>query len=137
MAVIPENTSIILFDGICNFCNYWVNQILRQDKKNRYRFASLQSEAGKKILALHKINVEYTDSVILIEDNKVYTQSTAVLKICKHLQGIYVLAYAFIVIPKFIRDNVYDLIAKNRYRWFGKAESCMIPTEEMKAKFIE
>lgn len=136
MPELSEDTSIVLFDGVCNFCDASINRIIRHDKKNKFLFAPLQSEAGKNLAILHGINTEKTDSIILIESNKAYTRSTAILRIAKHLNGLYPLMYGLLIIPSFIRNAVYDLFARNRYKWFGKKETCMIPTTEIKAKFI-
>lgn len=130
-------TNIILFDGVCNFCNSSVNKIIKHDKKNRFKFAALQSEIGKKLLQKHSIDSTKIDSIILIENDVAFIKSSAILKISKHLNGIYPLAYGFIIIPVFLRDVVYDFIARNRYKWWGKKDSCMIPTSEVKSKFIE
>lgn len=131
-----SNFSIILFDGVCNFCNSSVNKIIRHDKKNRFKFAPLQSEIGKKLLAKHSIDSAKIDSIILIENNDAFIKSTAILKISKHLGALYPLAYGFFIIPEFIRNIIYDFIARNRYKWWGKKDSCMIPTMEVKNKFI-
>lgn len=130
------NFSIILFDGVCNFCNSSVNKIIRHDKKNRFKFAALQSEIGKKLLKKYPIDSSKIDSIILIENNTAFIKSTAILKISKHMSGLYPLAYGFMIIPAFIRNIVYDFIAKNRYKWWGKKDNCMIPTQEVKSKFI-
>ncbi len=127
-------SAIILFDGVCNFCHGSVNFIIEKDKKNYFKFTPLQSDAGKEFVAtfdLHEI-----DSVILVEDDKAYTHSTAALRIAKRLGGILSLVYVFIIVPKFIRDFFYKLFAKNRYRLFGKKDECMIPTPEIRAKFL-
>jgi predicted DCC family thiol-disulfide oxidoreductase YuxK len=131
-----EKKSIILFDGMCNFCNTSVNKIIKYDKKNVFKFAAIQSDAGKKLLIELSIDILKIDSILLIENNTLFTKSTAVLKIAKQLSGLYKLSYAFIIIPLFIRDTIYDFIAKNRYKWFGKKESCMIPTKEVSGKFL-
>ncbi len=136
MSVQPNDTAILLFDGVCNLCNSSVNFIIKHDKKNYFQFASIQSETGQELLKKHNINASTTDSVVLIENNKYYIKSTATLRIAKHLDGLYPLLYAFIIIPSFIRNVVYDLIARNRYKWFGKRETCMIPTDEIRSKFI-
>jgi len=130
-----EKKSIILFDGMCNFCNASVNKIIKYDKKNVFKFAAIQSDAGKKLLIELSIDILKIDSILLIENNTLFTKSTAVLKIAKQLSGLYKLCYAFIIIPTFMRDVVYDLIARNRYKWFGKKESCMIPSIEVREKF--
>ena len=121
---------------MCNFCNTSVNNIIKYDKKNVFKFAAIQSDAGKKLLTEHSMDTLKIDSILLIENNTVFTKSTAVLKIAKQLSGRYKLYYAFIIIPTFMRDVVYDLIARNRYKWFGKKESCMIPTKEVSGKFL-
>jgi len=133
-----KNKSIILFDGICNLCNYSVSFILKKDKKKHFRFASLQSDAAKKLL-LHANNKNILNnlkSIVLISNNKVYTKSTAVLKIGKYLKFPYNLSYLLLIVPRFFRDFIYDYISKNRYKWFGKNETCMMPSKEYLDKFI-
>lgn len=128
--------SIILFDGVCNFCNSSINLVIRHDKKNHFKFAALQSEAGRQLLQKFKAADLPLDSIVLIENDMLYKQSTAILRIAKKLNGAYALLYGFILVPRFLRDAVYSFIARNRYKWFGKKESCMIPTKEVKEKFI-
>jgi predicted DCC family thiol-disulfide oxidoreductase YuxK len=125
---------VVFFDGVCNLCNSSVNFIIERDKKNVFRFASLQSSFGAKYATTALGNY---DSVILLEGDKVYYRSDAALRILKHLGGIYSWAYCFIIIPKFLRNAVYDFIARHRYQWFGKSETCRVPTAELKEKFIE
>jgi len=127
---------IILFDGVCNLCNSSVTFVIQRDKKDLFRFAALQEEPGKSLLEKHNIDTSQTDSIILLDGNKAYTKSTAALKIAKDLGGAYPLLYGFMIVPNFIRNWVYDYIAKNRYKWFGKKESCMIPTPELRNKFL-
>ena len=127
---------IILFDGVCNLCNSSVTFAIKRDKNDIFRFAALQSEIGMQLISKFKIDTSQTDSIILIEGNKYYEKSSAALHIAKHLCGGWPLLYGFIILPKFIRNAVYDFIAKNRYKWFGKKESCMIPTPELQAKFL-
>lgn len=131
-----KNHKIILFDGVCNLCNASVNFVIQRDKKDVFRFAALQSEIGKKYISKFNINPNETDSIILIDGEKCYVKSTAALYISKSLSGGYPLLYGFIIIPTFIRNWVYDFVAKNRYKWYGKKENCMIPTPELKEKFI-
>jgi predicted DCC family thiol-disulfide oxidoreductase YuxK len=138
-----DNNFIILFDGICNFCNSTVNFILKRDNNNIFRFSSLQSETGKRFLNeickyenYKKNESVYNDTIILLEDRKFYTRSTAVLRIVKKLKGIWKVLYIFILIPPSIRNFIYSIISKNRYEWFGKRDKCMIPTEKDKSKFI-
>ena len=127
---------IILFDGVCNLCNTSVAFVIQRDKKDIFRFAALQEEPGKSLLEKHNIDTAQTDSIILLDGDKAYTKSTAALKIAKNLGGGYPLLYGFMVIPNFIRNWVYNYVAKNRYKWYGKKESCMIPTPELRSKFL-
>lgn len=128
--------SVILFDGVCNLCNASVQFIIKHDKKQLFRFAALQSAFGQNVVNKFNLADKNIDSVILLENNSVLLKSDAALRIAKQLGGIYSMLYVFIVLPKFIRNRIYDFIARNRYRWFGKQESCMIPTPELKKLFI-
>ncbi|MBA3985033.1 MAG: thiol-disulfide oxidoreductase DCC family protein [Flavobacteriales bacterium] len=128
---------IILFDGVCNLCNNSVVFIIKRDKKDIFRFAAIQSEEGEKLIQKHQIDTSKTDSIILVEGDSYSVKSTAALRIARNLKGINPVLYIFIVLPAFIRNWVYDFIAKNRYRWFGKKDSCMIPTPELRSKFLE
>ena len=127
---------IILFDGVCNLCNTSVNFVIKKDKNDVFRFAALQSEIGQNYIEKFKIDSSKTDSIILVDNDKHYIKSTAALTIAKSLKGGYPLLYIFMILPNFIRNWVYDYIAKNRYKWYGKKESCMIPTLELKSKFL-
>ena len=127
---------IIFFDGVCNFCNSVVSFVIKRDKKSKIKFATLQSEIAKRILQQKNFFDRNLQSFVFIEKGKVYTKSTAALKVCKYLDGLWPLMYGFIIVPKFIRDRVYNWIAGNRYRWFGKKEACMIPTPEIRSKFL-
>jgi predicted DCC family thiol-disulfide oxidoreductase YuxK len=127
---------IMLFDGVCNFCNASVNFILPRDKKDHFRFSPLQSEAGKSLLLKYKVNSSETDSVILIENGTAYFRSEAALRILKNMGRGWFLLYVFIIVPTFIRDPVYNWIARNRYKWFGKRETCRLPEDTWKNKFI-
>jgi len=137
--MLPKHKYIILFDGVCNLCNNSVNFIIKRDKQNYFLFASLQSDAAKKILLqLNAKNyLNSLDSVLLIKDNVIYTKSSAALYILKNLNFPYSVFFIFIIFPKFFRDFFYDIIAKNRYKWFGKKDTCMIPTKKILDKFIE
>lgn len=138
MAELPENKKIILFDGVCNLCDGAVQFIIKHDKKDVFRYASLQSEIGKKLVAERGMDPEEIDSIMLIEPGVAYyRKSTAALEIARDLSGGYSLLKNFLLIPEIMRDGVYDFIANNRYRWFGKKEQCMIPTPELKAKFLD
>jgi len=127
---------IILFDGVCNLCNSSVTFVIQRDKKDLFRFAALQEAVGQQLIEKHQIDTSKTDSIILIDGDKAYVKSTAALKVARHLGGAYPLLYGFMIIPNFIRNWVYDYIAKNRYKWYGKKESCMIPTPALKSKFL-
>lgn len=132
-----EGHPTILFDGVCNLCNGSVQFILRRDPGQRFRFASLQSEAGRRLVTGHGLDPDELSSVILIEDGRVYRESTAALRIARHLSGAWKLLRVFVLIPRPIRDAVYRLIARNRYRWFGKQETCWLPTPELRARFLD
>ncbi len=132
-----KTRKIILFDGICNLCNQSVQFVIEHDSKNQFRFASLQSDFGQDFLKKNKLEATQFDSIVFIEDDQFYTKSSAALKIAKYLDGLTSWLTIFMIVPKPLRDIVYSFIAKNRYRWFGKNESCWLPTKELKAKFIE
>ncbi|HRB00904.1 MAG TPA: thiol-disulfide oxidoreductase DCC family protein [Ignavibacteria bacterium] len=132
-----DKFKIILFDGVCNLCNSSVNFIIDNDHKNVFKFTSLQSEKGIDLLKKYDLLDKNIDSVILVENDKAYVKSDAALKIAKTLGGKYKLFYGLIILPAFIRNFFYDIIAKNRYKWFGKKDSCRIPTLELKSKFLE
>lgn len=127
---------IILFDGVCNLCNGAVQFVIRHDKKKIFLFTSLQSDAGQKLLAQYHYPLQELNSFILIENNQAYDRSTGALKVARCLNGILPLLYGFIILPKFFRDSIYNWIGKNRYKWFGKKDACMIPTPELKARFL-
>jgi len=127
---------IILFDGVCNFCNGAVNFTIKRDKKKEIKFAALQSETGAVLLKQYGLPVNDLRSFLFIENGKVYNRSTAALKVCRHLTGLWPLCYGFIIVPSFIRNGIYDFIAKNRYKWFGQREECMLPTPEVRARFL-
>ena len=137
LAMTDENKKIILFDGVCNLCNSSVQFVIQHDKKDIFRFVALQSDLGKEIINHIGIDIKNTDSIILYEPGKAYYyKSTAALKIAKSLGGVWSIASFFIIVPTFIRDFVYDYIAKNRYKWYGKKDSCMIPTPALQSKFL-
>ena len=127
----------ILFDGVCNLCNSSVNWVIDHDKKGLFSFSSLQSDYGKKRTAELGLGQDYMDTIVLDDDGVLYTQSDAVIKVLSYLGGIYSGSSVFLVVPKFIRNSIYQLVANNRYKWFGKQDTCRIPTPELKAKFLE
>lgn len=132
-----QTEHIILFDGVCNLCNGSVQFVIRNDNKMRqFKFASLQSAKGQELLADGGFDQHKSDSFVLISGGNYYTQSTAALRVMKLLGGRFSLLYGFIIVPKFIRDAVYNLIARNRYALFGRRDECMIPTAELKSRFL-
>jgi predicted DCC family thiol-disulfide oxidoreductase YuxK len=135
----PKNIKhpIILFDGVCNLCAGSVQFIIKRDNNKYFRFTSLQSDFAKIILRPSQLSENNFSSIILWEDGKIYTQSAAALRITKHLSGGWKLLFALIIIPAFIRNYMYSIIARHRYRWFGKKEKCWIPNDEWKDLFIE
>jgi len=128
---------IILFDGVCNLCNGAVQFVLKRDKKNQFLFGSLQGNTGQQYLEKFDLPAASFRSFILVEDGKLYTRSTGALRVLKYLGGGWPLLYGLIIIPRFIRDGMYDWIARNRYKWFGKQESCWLPTPALKARFLD
>lgn len=131
-----EDHPIILFDGVCNLCNSTVNFVIKRDKKSVLRFATLQSNIADKILAINPIEKNDLSSFVFIEKNKAYTRSTAALRVCRYMNSMWPLMYGFIIVPKFIRDGIYDWIGRNRYRWFGKKEVCMVPSPDVLSRFL-
>nr|WP_288834110.1 DCC1-like thiol-disulfide oxidoreductase family protein [uncultured Flavobacterium sp.] len=137
LAMTAENKKIILFDGVCNLCNSAVQFIIERDKKDVFRFVALQSDLGKEICSYIGIDPKITDSIILYEPGiAYYYKSQAAFKIASQLGGFYGFMAIFNIFPKRINNSIYDYIAKNRYSWYGKKEHCMIPSPELKAKFI-
>lgn len=134
---LPENKKIILFDGVCNLCDNTVQFIIKHDKEDIFRFVALQSDLGQEIIKHIGVDISKTDSIILYEPGHAYYyKAQAALNIANDLGGIYSLLGAFSILPNRITNSIYDFIAKNRYKWFGKKDACMIPTPELKAKFL-
>ncbi len=131
-----DGSRLILFDGICNLCNGAVQFVIKHDRKKQFLFASLQSDKGQEMLKKYDLPQNDFNSFVLIEDSRAYTRSSAALRVAKQLSGGWKLVYGFIIVPKFIRDGVYKFISKNRFKWFGQRESCMMPTEELKGRFL-
>ena len=137
MIDLPKNKKIILFDGVCNLCSSAVQFVIEHDKKDIFRFVSLQSDLGRQITAHIGIDQKHIDSVILYEPGVAYYyKSNAALKIAKNLGGFFHFGTLFKIIPTGIRNQLYDYIAKNRYKWYGKQQECLLPTPELKAKFL-
>jgi len=127
---------ILLFDGVCNLCNGFVKEVITRDQKGVILYASLQSEVGQQLLANVKLDKFSMDTVVLVEGEDGYIKSDVALRIFRHLGGKWSYLYYLSIIPKFIRDTVYDLIARNRYRWFGKKDQCMVPQPEWEDRFL-
>jgi predicted DCC family thiol-disulfide oxidoreductase YuxK len=137
LADLPKDKMIILFDGICNFCDSTVQFLIKHDRKDLFRFAPIQSTIGEKIVRHLGVDTTKVDSILLYEPGKGYCcKSEAAIRIARALGGIYSLAGIFSILPRSLTDLVYDYIAGNRYKWFGQKTECMIPTPEMKAKFL-
>jgi len=134
----PKNKKIILFDGVCNLCNGFVQFVIKHDKKDTFRFASLQSEYGQKIQNYLALDSSKIKSIVLYQPEIAYfKKSKAIIEIIKDFRGFYRLLVVFGVFPRIITDLVYDFVAKNRYKWFGKKDQCMIPTAELRSKFLD
>ncbi|MFJ6413515.1 thiol-disulfide oxidoreductase [Terribacillus saccharophilus] len=130
-----DNKAIILFDGVCNLCNSSVQFIIKHDKDAYFKFASLQSDFGGQ-LKVNKQIPDHVDSIILVENGRVYMQSSAILRIARHLDGAWKLSAAALIIPRPIRDLIYRYVARNRYRWFGRQDQCMLPSPDLKERFL-
>ena len=137
MENLPKDKKIILFDGVCNLCDATVQFIIKHDKHDVFRFVALQSELGQQIVKYIGVDASKTDSIILYEPGHAYYyKAEAAIKIAKELGGIYSLMGIFSILPGWLSNKVYDYVARNRYKWYGKKDECMIPTPEMKAKFL-
>lgn len=128
---------IVLFDGVCKFCDASVNFILERDRAGRVRFAALQSATGQRFLRRFGLPTESFGSLVLIEGGRCWRRSTAALRITRHLGGLWPLASILLAVPPFLRDAAYDLFARNRYRWFGSLDACRVPTPETRRRFLE
>jgi predicted DCC family thiol-disulfide oxidoreductase YuxK len=133
---ITANYEIILFDGVCNFCNSSINFVIDHDPKKHFKFAALQSEIGQDILTQFHKNTKDFDSIILLKDNRLYQKSEAALEITRHLSGFWKHLSVFSILPTFFLNFFYDIIARNRYKIFGKADSCRMPTTELRERFL-
>tara|TARA_R110002126_G_scaffold291772_2_gene457548 strand:+ start:8102 stop:8518 length:417 start_codon:yes stop_codon:yes gene_type:complete len=138
MIGIPKYKKLILFDGVCNLCNDAVLKIIKYDKKNTFLFTALQSEVGIKVIHHLNIDTKKMDSIILFEPGVTYeVKSTAALKIMNDFGGLWKISQLGFLLPESVRNHIYDFVAKNRYKWFGKKENCMIPTPALKTKFLD
>ncbi len=137
-AKLPQGKHIVLFDGVCNFCNDSVRFIIKRDKQDLYRFASLQSKLGQSLTQERGIDTSKVDSIILIQPGEAYyIKSSAALELAKNLSGFYPILSIFIHLPSWFRDYFYDFVARNRYQWFGKKEACPMPSPEERDKFLD
>ncbi len=127
----------ILFDGVCNLCNGFVQWVITRDPKAKFRFGALQSPAAQQLVAGQPVRPMDLGTVLYVRNGKVLERSTAVLYILKDLGGLWSLMYGFIIVPPFLRDGAYRWVARNRYKWFGQRESCMLPTPELRGRFID
>ncbi|SHO63418.1 thiol-disulfide oxidoreductase DCC family protein [Algoriphagus zhangzhouensis] len=128
--------SIVFFDGVCNLCNSSVDFMIKRDKNDRFLVGALQDETSKEILSQFDVKEDYLDSIVLLENGKIFYKSTAALKIAKQLSGFWPALYPLVFFPQSLRDAVYDWIGKNRYKWFGKQNTCRLPSPEEQAKFL-
>lgn len=135
VGTIPIN-KIVLFDGVCNLCSASVRFTIRRDKMNAFQFASLQSEFGRKTLRAKNID-DRLKTMLLLKNNNVYVRSDAALEICRDLSGLWPALYILKIIPRLIRDSIYDFISRNRYKWFGKTNECWLPSQELISRFVD
>lgn len=136
-AEIPDEEPIVLFDGVCNLCSGVVQYIVPRDADGRIHFASLQSDVGEELLAEHGLPTDRLESIVLIEGDDCYVKSDAVLRIAGHLGGVHALLPPLRILPRRFRDRVYDFVAARRYRWFGEKDQCMMPTGDVRERFVE
>ncbi|MED3511257.1 MULTISPECIES: thiol-disulfide oxidoreductase DCC family protein [Bacillus amyloliquefaciens group] len=133
-AQLPDR--VLLFDGVCNLCSGAVQFIIKRDPAGKISFASLQSDTARELLASEGLPTEQFDSMIFIENGRIYKKSAAVLKVSRHLRGAWRLSAVFFAVPRPLRDRAYSFIARRRYQWFGKREACMLPSPEIKNRFL-
>jgi predicted DCC family thiol-disulfide oxidoreductase YuxK len=134
--LLSDEHPVLLFDGVCNLCNGAVTFVLQRDSHRHFRYASLQSASGQALLDHFGLPKDAFDSFVLIEKGRFFTKSTAALHVARNMNALWPMLSVFLIVPAFLRNAVYDLIAKNRYRWFGKRDACMMPSPELKALFL-
>jgi predicted DCC family thiol-disulfide oxidoreductase YuxK len=137
MSAPSHSRPVVLFDGVCNLCTGSVQFLLERDRNGVLKFGSLQSEPAAELLDACGMDPDQRDSIVLVEGGQCYTKSDAALRIAKHLGGFYAALYAFVVLPRPIRDRIYDVVANNRYDWFGKRDSCYLPSPDVQDRFLE
>jgi predicted DCC family thiol-disulfide oxidoreductase YuxK len=133
----PDEGPVILFDGVCNFCAWSVRFVIARDPRAVFRFAPLQSDAGRRLLRDHGLDEGAMDSFVLVEGSGAWRESDAALRVCRHLRGPWRMLAALRVFPRPLRDPVYRFIARNRYRWFGRADQCLVPTPSLRSRFLD
>ena len=131
-----DHQRVIVFDGVCNFCNASVDFVIARDPQKKYKFSTLQSDPGQTILREFKLNTQDFETFLYIEQGQVLTRSTAALRVARGLSGLWTLLYGFIVIPAPIRDTLYKFIARRRYQWMGKRDLCRVPKSSERARFV-
>ena len=136
-AEVPTDRPVLLFDGVCNLCNGLVQRVIERDREGEFRFAALQSAAGRALLERHGLPTDDYDTFVMVDGEEYHTKSTAALEVLRRLGLPYALSYPAILVPRLLRDRVYDVVADRRYGWFGRRESCMRPTPELEARFLE
>ena len=129
--------AVILFDGVCNLCNGFVQFVIERDPEARFQFCALQSDAARRLVAGLRIPGALPDSIVLVEDGRLFVKSTAALRVARGLRAPWPLVYCFVVVPRALRDLVYDLVARRRYGWFGRRDTCMVPAPELRSRFID
>lgn len=136
MTKVQDRYDIVLFDGVCNLCNQAIDFVMQNDPKGHFKFGALQEENTQELLKEYEVDKNYLDSIVLVRKNRIYYKSRAALEISRKLKGLWPLLYIFILIPNFLRNPLYDWIARNRYKWFGKKETCRLPTPQEKDRFL-
>ena len=137
ITLLDSKQPVILFDGVCNLCNGAVQYVIKHDTQKQFQFASLQSNYGQQVLTKYHLSTDNFSSFILLKNGKIYLKSTAALLVAKQLQGAISWLYLFRVVPTFISNGIYNFVAKNRYKWFGKQAACWLPTPELKSRFLD
>ena len=131
-----KHERVIVFDGVCNWCNAWINFVIDHDPQGKFKLGMLQSEQAKQILQELQLSTEDFTTFLLLERTRVFTKSTAALRIVRHLSGLWPLLYLCIVVPRPLRDAAYNFVARHRYKWMGKADACRVPTPNERARFV-
>lgn len=137
MGTDTQVNEVVFFDGVCNLCNSSVNFLIDRDPKARFRLSSLQSEFAQQFLPQFGVDTSKIDSIAFYVDGKLYRRSRAVLEIARRMRRAWPLMYVFVIIPGFLRDAIYNWIARNRYKWFGKQDTCRVPTPNLKSRFLD